>query len=104
MKIIKCFEWRGQLYSGTPRTGLNMRQLLNPIFFCPVRRHPDMKRQPSRRQRSRDLAAARRLKLEAQYVPLCKVDRTVYRVEYDWHLDREVVRPYELGAAIGGRL
>ena len=57
-----------------PKCGaLNVRQLLNPIFFCPVRRHPDMKRQTSRRQRTKDVAAARRLKLASQYVPLCKV-------------------------------
>jgi hypothetical protein len=42
--------------------GLNMRQLLNPIFFGVDRRHPDMKRQRSRRARSRQLAQARALK------------------------------------------
>jgi SRSO17 transposase len=52
-------------------SALNMRQLLNPIFFSIDQRHPDMKRQHSRRQRSKDLAATRRLK--AQYIPLCRV-------------------------------
>ena len=85
MKIIKCFEWCGQLYLGTSRKNLNVRQLLNPIFFTPAVRHPDMKRQPSRRQRSKDLAAARALKLACAYVPLCRVDRTVYlRDFHDW--------------------
>jgi hypothetical protein len=41
---------------------LNVRQLLNPIFFERACRHVDMKRQQSRRQRSKDLAQARRLK------------------------------------------
>jgi hypothetical protein len=48
---------------------LNIRQLLNPIFFEHERRHPDMKRQRSRRQRSKDLKAARELKAQ-RYVPL----------------------------------
>jgi len=52
------------------KPALNMRQLLNPLVFSPTIRHPDMKRQASRRQRAKDLAAARRLKLEFQeYVP-----------------------------------
>ena len=49
---------------------LNMHQLLNPIFYQVDKRHPDMKRQRSRRQRSRDLSAARRLKTQCStWVP-----------------------------------
>ena len=47
---------------------LNMRQLLNPLFFSRDIRHPDASRQRGARQRAKDLAAARRLKM--QYVPL----------------------------------
>ena len=67
MKIINIYG-----HSLNPfHSALNMRQLLNPIFFSIDQRHPDMKRQHSRRQRSKDLAAARKLKMA--YVPLCKV-------------------------------
>jgi hypothetical protein len=67
MKIVNVYDdkWR---------CGLNVRQLLNPLFFDRDRRHPDMKRQASRRQRARDLRAARALK--TRYVPLCAVDPT----------------------------
>jgi hypothetical protein len=58
---------------------LNMRQLLNPIFYdgawAPKRR-PDSTRQRKARQLAKDLRAARRLK--AEYVPLVMVDRTIY--------------------------
>jgi hypothetical protein len=47
---------------------LNIRQLFGPLFFERDRRHPDMKRQRSRRRRCKALAAARRLK--TQTVPL----------------------------------
>jgi hypothetical protein len=71
---------------------LNMRQLLNPLFFIRDIRHPDSTRQRGARQRAKDLAAARRLK--EQYVPLCRVDRTVYLLERDyrdyWKVGREV--------------
>jgi hypothetical protein len=56
------------------RDALNIRQLLNSIFFPPrAMRHPDMKRQHSRRQTAKDLAAARRLKAANLYVPLYRV-------------------------------
>jgi hypothetical protein len=42
---------------------LNMRQLLNPIFFSPVIRHPDMTRQRKAKQRARELKQARIFKL-----------------------------------------
>ena len=60
---------------------LNMRQLLNPLFFAREVHHPDMTRQRSARRRAKDLAAARKLKHE--YVPLCYVDRTVYLERFD---------------------
>ena len=41
---------------------LNVRQLLNPIFFSPVERHPDSTRQRSARRRTKALAQARKLK------------------------------------------
>jgi hypothetical protein len=63
------------------RGNLNMRQLLNPIFFERDTRHPDATRQRGARRRSKDRAVARRLK--GQYVPLCFVDRTVYLLSWD---------------------
>jgi hypothetical protein len=49
---------------------LNMRQLLNPLFFERACRHVDMKRQRSRRVRSRAVAQARRLKyMSSTWVP-----------------------------------
>ena len=82
MKVVSIYDQKSHL---TPGPSLNVRQLLNPIFFSPAIRHPNMKRQLSRRQRSKDLAAARALKLACAYVPLCRVDRTVYlRDFYDW--------------------
>ena len=63
-----------------PRKSLNIRQLLNPLFFTPTTRHPDPTRQRGARQKAKDLAAARRLK--AQYVPLCFVDRSCYIPDY----------------------
>lgn len=70
-KIINVIELRGQVYLGIPHAALNIRQLLNLIFFTPAKKHPDMTRQRSRRQAAKDLAAARRLK--AQAIPLCRV-------------------------------
>ena len=67
MKIVNVYGHSFQPF----RPALNMRQLLNPIFYAVDRRHPDMKRQRSRRQRAKDTAAARALK--AVYVPLCRV-------------------------------
>ena len=60
---------------------LNMRQLLNPLFFSRDIRHPDSTRQRGARQRAKDLAAARQLKV--QYVPLCFVDRCCYIHSFD---------------------
>lgn len=78
-----------------PRKSLNIRQLLNPLFFAPVTRHPDTTRQRGARQRAKDLAAARRLK--AQYVPLCDVDRTVYlRADWTWNTTHPTWRKVEV--------
>jgi hypothetical protein len=75
--VIRVFEPRRLHLGGN----LNMRQLLNPLFFQRDVRHPDGKRQRSSRQRAKDLAAARQLKRE--YVPLCYVDRTTYLETFD---------------------
>jgi hypothetical protein len=67
----------------SPGLALNMRQLLTPLFFpWGGKRHPDMKRQASRRQRAKELRAARALK--AMDVPLRMVDPTVYLRDYNW--------------------
>ena len=77
MKIIVIRDFNRPYLGGN----LNVRQLLNPLFFAPVTRHPDSTRQRGARQRDKDLAAARRLK--AQYVPLCFVDRSCYIHNFD---------------------
>jgi hypothetical protein len=76
------------VYTNRPSwPGLNVRQLLAPLFFPQGgTRHPDMKRQSSRRQRDRDLRAARALK--TAYVPLRMVDPTVYL--WDRGIEKEV--------------
>ncbi len=74
------------IYAGPrPRASLNVRQLFGAIFFEPwtSARHPDMKRQRSRRSLARARAAARALK--RAYVPLHEVDRMVWmRVDWQW--------------------
>lgn len=60
MKIVKIYDQKSLLNSSKP--GLNVRQLLNPLFFERACRHVDMKRQRSRHQRSKDMVQARRLK------------------------------------------
>jgi len=47
------------IYLNTPPRGANLFHLVHSM-----RRHPDMKRQRSRRQRSKDLQTGRRLKTE----------------------------------------
>ena len=98
MKII-CIDvpppWRRR------KANLNLRQLLNPIFYAPVRRHPDSTRQRKARERALTLRRLRALK--AVQPPLCQVDSTVYLVEYDSWLDRHVIKEYDLRCQIGGR-
>ena len=72
MKIFVVHDFARPYLGGN----LNMRQLLNPLFYSRSVRHPDTTRQRGARQRAKDLAAARQLK--AQYVPLCFVDRSCY--------------------------
>ena len=60
---------------------LNVRQLLNPIFYSRDVQHTHSKRQRKACQKSRDRRAARSLK--AQYVPLYFVDPTVYIHTWD---------------------
>ena len=78
MKIIVVRDFARPYRGGN----LNMRQLLNPLFFSRDIRHPDSTRQRGARQRAKDLAVARRLK--EQYVPLCFVDSTIYLWERDY--------------------
>jgi hypothetical protein len=56
---MKIVEVHHSFYGGN----LNLRQLLNPIFFSPVCCHPDSTRQRKARLiRARDLRQARELK------------------------------------------
>ena len=57
MKIIVIHDFK--LYRGG---NLNMRQLLNPIFFTRDVRHPDRKRQRCTRDRDLFLWGARKMK------------------------------------------
>jgi hypothetical protein len=82
--------------------GLNVRQLLNPIFFERPCRHVDMKRQRSRHQRSKDLAQARRLKMS--YVPLWSVPPpdlpgNLYRRLISADIAKKLSFPYRFGPA-----
>ena len=77
MKIFVIHDFSRHYFGGN----LNMRQLLNPLFYARDVRHPDPTRQRGAWQRAKDLAAARRLK--AQYVPLCFVDRCCYIHSFD---------------------
>ena len=58
MKIIIVNEFRRPFLGGN----LNMRQLLNPIFFSRSVKHPDRKRQRITRQRDLYLWGARKVK------------------------------------------
>ena len=73
MKVIKIYDQKSYL---VPCPSLNVRQLLNPIFFAGAwppssKKHPDSTRQRRAIQRARGLATARWLK--AQIIPLCRV-------------------------------
>jgi hypothetical protein len=68
---------------------LNVRQLLNSLFYSHDVRHPDSKRQRAARRRSKDYRVARMLK--ARYVPLYQVDRTVYLLDRDWLVEKAMV-------------
>ena len=86
MKIIVVRDFARPYLGGN----LNMWHLLNPLFYTRDVRHTDPTRQRGARQRAKDLAAARRLKL--QYVPLCFVDRTLYLEEFNYVLGRYVCK------------
>jgi hypothetical protein len=87
--------------NAAPRRSLNIRQLLTPLFFpWGSTRHPDMKRQSSRRQRDRDLRAARALK--TAYVPLRMVDPTVYL--WDRGIEKEVTLQQAYGSSYRRRV
>ncbi len=63
--------------SGRRTDALNIRQLFGPLFFERNVRHPDMKRQRSRRQLSKDRKVARALKrvpMEAPHLPLVALE------------------------------
>lgn len=76
MKVVSIYDQKSCL---VPGPSLNIRQLLNPIFYAgnawPLagKRHPDSTRQRRAVQRTCDLATARELKRKFQYVPLCLV-------------------------------
>lgn len=65
---------------------LNMRQLLNPIFYSREVRHPDSKRQRCSRQRTLERSRARKLK--SMEVPRSLIaPPELYRYDYeiqDW--------------------
>ena len=58
MKVIVVQEFNRPYLGGN----LNMRQLLNPIFYSRDVRHPDRKRQRTTRLRDVAIHAARELK------------------------------------------
>ena len=60
MKCVTIYD--ALSYVGRPKPPLNMRQLLNPIFFECVTSHADSKRQRAARVRTRAYAQARALK------------------------------------------
>ena len=63
MQIVRVYDKLSYL---NPSSGhgpaLNIRQLLNPLFFSVAKRHPDSKRQRCARLRARALKQARELK------------------------------------------
>lgn len=59
MKIIIVKDFRRHFRGGN----LNLREILNPIFFSRMVRHPDRKRQRSARQRTLLLRGARKVKV-----------------------------------------
>jgi hypothetical protein len=77
---------------GRPHLGgnLNVRELLNPLFYTPTTHHPDRKRQRGARLRARALKQARELK--ARDIPLREVDPTVYVEWMDWDDHRRWTR------------
>jgi hypothetical protein len=60
MKVIVVREFHKPFLGGN----LNMRQLLNPIFFSRDVKHPDRKRQRCTRERDLMLWGARKVKSE----------------------------------------
>jgi hypothetical protein len=58
MKVFIVREFHRPFLGGN----LNMRQLLNPIFFSREVKHPDSKRQRTTRLRDVSIQAARELK------------------------------------------
>jgi hypothetical protein len=58
MKVVVVRDFRRPFRGGN----LNMRQLLNPLFFSREVKHPDRKRQRTTRLRDVAIQAARKLK------------------------------------------
>jgi hypothetical protein len=78
---------------------LNVRQLLNPIFFEHTTRHPDHKRQRGMRTRARSLRQARELKTtQSTWVP--KLPET--HAWEKWYAERgwTCKEPYGLGRPV----
>ena len=83
MNVVVVRDQRRPHLGGT----LNVRQLLNPLFYDgawlkPRSKHPDRKRQRKARLKALALHQARSLK--ALEVPLRLVDRTVYLELLHW--------------------
>lgn len=87
------------VYPRRRRGSLNIRSMLNLIFydgaFPMAKCHPDSTRQRGARRKALDRHAARKLK--RQYVPLYRVDPTVYLEERDY-MDRPI---WQVGTALG---
>ena len=63
MKVFVIRDFNSPYLGGN----LNIRQLLNPIFFDRSVKHPDQKRQRNRRLRAKELRQARELKESLTY-------------------------------------
>lgn len=79
------------IYDQLRHPPLNMRQLLNPIFFQRDRRHPDHKRQRCSKLRAKALRQAREYK--ARYIPLCHVPLPATFDEWEAGDGRWVTQP-----------
>jgi hypothetical protein len=85
MKIIIVHSFKGPFLGGN----LNMRELLNPIFFERSVRHPDSKRQRCSRLRTLARSGARKLKhMEVPRSLIAPVEL------YSYDIDREYWRTF----------
>jgi len=85
MKVIIVREFHRPFLGGD----LNMRQLLNPIFFSRDVKHPDRKRQRCTKLRNLSKQAARELKrMEVPHLLIPPVE--LYRYDYSSESWREL--------------